>query len=96
MATWNGYPKKFSMEVYKPGNHGYLSWEDVEFGWEYFTVSDYFRPWSKQDGEEIVYGDLLSNENAKAMLWCLAEWYNSYEGSEKLDELIQEIRKGRE
>jgi hypothetical protein len=96
MATWTGKPKKFSMEVFGPENYGYGEWEEVEYNWEYGTVSDYFRINTTMPGKEKEYGDLLSKEGAIATLHCLMEWYNSYEGSNELDEMVKEIRKGRE
>lgn len=96
MATWTGKPKVFNMEVCLPNNHGYLEWKPVECGWEYGTVSDYFKCYTQIPGLEKEWCDLLSNEGAEAMLWCLADWYNCYEGKEKLDKMIAEIREGRE
>ena len=96
MATWNGIPKTFRMEVYRPEGSGYSSWEDVECGWEYNTTAECFRPYSKLKDKEKEYGQLLSKEGAIATLYGLMEWYNAYEGEEALDKMIQEIRKGRE
>ena len=95
MATWHGNPKIFRMSVYLPENHGYEDYADVECGWDYQTTSDTFRPYTQILGKEKEWGDVLGNDGAKAMLYCLAEWYNNYEGKEKLDELIEEIRKGK-
>jgi hypothetical protein len=96
MATWTGKPKNFSMEVYLPENHGYGDWVDVECGWKYNTTSDTFMPYTKLPGKEPMWGDILSQEGAVATLYGLAEWYNAYVGHEALDNMIAEIRKGRE
>ena len=96
MATWKGKVRVFRQEVYRKEDYGYGSYEDVEWGWNYNTTSDTFRPYTKLKDEEPEWGDILGKDQAEAMLCCLAEWYNNYEGSENLDELIKQIRKENE
>ena len=95
MATWHGKPKKHMMEVYLPENYGYGEWKAVECGWEYGTVSDFFRYYTQIEGQEKKWEYTLPKDEAVALLHALAEWYNNYEGKEELDEMIAEIRKDR-
>lgn len=89
MATWQGKPKSFTLERFLPGNYGYSEYQEVDFKWTYGTVSDVLTvsETDKQDTKTSHYG----NHEAEALLYTLANWYGTYEGKEKLKELLKDI-----
>lgn len=89
MATWKGTPKSFSLEVWKKGNYGYSDYENVEFNWEYGTVSDYLRIYRKDS--EGTTDESYSNWEAQARLYMMVQWMVRYEGKEAFMRLIKDI-----
>jgi hypothetical protein len=91
MATWSGQPKKFNMEIYHKPRYEHSSYEDVEYSWEYHTVSDtlLIREVSSNGTEE----NLMGPDHGKALLYTLAHWYKTYNSREQLLDLLKDIIK---
>jgi hypothetical protein len=89
MATWNGIPKNFILEVYQRGALGHSDYENVEFNWEYGTVSDYLRVIRKDSNGET--SESYSNWEAQARLYIMAQWIARYEGREALKTLLKDF-----
>ena len=93
MATWNGKPKKFKIEfVNKNPNIWDLSYDEVEFSWNYSTSADcleviYSHPELKGSPKSTLYGP----DHAQALLYTLASWMATYEGRDNLKELLKDL-----
>jgi hypothetical protein len=89
MATWNGDPKKFAMEVYDPKDFGYPHYEDVEYTWQYQTTVDILTV-----TETDSFGskpELYGHDRAEALLYTTAQWYGRYEGKHALKSLLKDL-----
>lgn len=93
MATWNGIRPTRYYEYMG------MAYADTEVSWSYGTVSDTLTLQYKQ-GEYSDFNhhppkefyEHMSKEKALAALEQLADWCNRYEGSEKLDSIINRIK----
>lgn len=88
MATWRSIAKMvFNLECWDVGDYDLHS-EDVTYTWEYNTTSDILAiKESYVDKEKI---ELLGKWHAEAQLKVLANWYATYEGKDRLKNLLKE------
>jgi hypothetical protein len=93
MATWKSIPKKFRVE-YMPKNPDQYFWEpksgDVEFRWEYNTVSDILTTFAEHPDMNTIQ-ELTGPDWAEAQLYILASYYATYVGREQLKDLLKDV-----
>lgn len=94
MATWRmPEPKKFWVEfTHRDSSYHDLAREEVEYGWNYNTTADVLEittsyPQKRDDDRSHLYGP----SDAAAELYTLASWYATYNGKDRLKELLKEI-----
>ena len=94
MGLWKG-SKPTKYKEYTGADYA-----DTEVVWDYHTVSDTLALNFKQGEYSNFYNtvpasefrQLMGPDRALALLEQLADWCNTYEGPEKLDEIINRIR----
>ena len=92
MATWKmNSPKEFRIEfIHKDNSYRDLAYERVSHSWEYHTVSDVLE--IKREHPQMREEDkteLMGPDQAAAQLFILADWYATYNGKDKLKELLK-------
>lgn len=91
MATWKGKPKEFKVEfVNKDPSFWDLTTSNVTFKWEYNTTCDTLNVIAKHPEMEPLR-ELYSPKWAAAYIYTMADWMATYEGLDKLKELLKPI-----
>lgn len=93
MGTWKGDPKKFKAEfVNKNPNVWDLTNGEVDFSWEYSTITDTLEIKAEHpDMNPNPMSHWMGPDWVKAYLYTLADWMATYNSPEELITLLEPI-----